>query len=458
MKCYKCNTPLSESDFCTKCGADVHVYKRILRSSEAFYNQGLTMAEARDLAGAADCLRRSVKFNKHNTKARNLLGLVYFEMGEAVAALSQWVISKSLQPEKNIASTYLDAIQKNTSRLDAINQTIKKYNQALLYAKQNNTDLAIIQLKKVLTLNPNLIKAYQLLALLYIKNKNYEKAVKPLQKALAIDKNNPLSIRYMKELKSVLGDINERPAARTRPTEKKVLPRNDDVIIPSAPYKESNAGGITVLNILIGIAVGAALMWFLVFPARESEIIQGSERERIEINNQLEQKSAVIAELEKDKADLTEQKAAIENELNAYKGKDGIINSYASMLTAIEYYLAQDYIAASDILTQIDPTAVQSDDFTRIYTAIFSEVSAKAGPVLYEQGYAAYRRENYEVANEYFQKAYNIKYLDAAVVYYLGRTYQRLGNQDKANQYFQEVLDQYPNSQFQEYAIQYKTN
>lgn len=32
-----------------------------------------------------------------NTNARNLLGLVYFEMGESVKALSEWVISKSLQ-------------------------------------------------------------------------------------------------------------------------------------------------------------------------------------------------------------------------------------------------------------------------------------------------------------------------------------------------------------------------
>ena len=94
MNCYKCGAALSRSEFCDSCGADVRLYKKIVRSSEAYYNQGLARAQTRDLSGAAECLRQSVKLYKHNTKARNLLGLVYFEMGEAVAALSQWVISK----------------------------------------------------------------------------------------------------------------------------------------------------------------------------------------------------------------------------------------------------------------------------------------------------------------------------------------------------------------------------
>lgn len=58
------------------------------------------------------------------------------------------MISKNYQPKDNLASRYLDEVQKNQARLDSVNQTIKKYNQALLYCKQNSRDLAIIQLKK----------------------------------------------------------------------------------------------------------------------------------------------------------------------------------------------------------------------------------------------------------------------------------------------------------------------
>ena len=87
-------------------------------------------------------------------------------------------------------SGYIDKLQANKNKLDVINQTIRKYNQALLYCRQDNEDMAIIQLKKVLIQNPRLIKAYHLLSLLYLKRQEYEKARKLLKKAAFIDATN----------------------------------------------------------------------------------------------------------------------------------------------------------------------------------------------------------------------------------------------------------------------------
>jgi len=108
MFCYQCGAKLSEQhDFCTACGVDVYLYKKIMYVSNRFYNEGLEKASVRDLSGAVVSLRQSLKFNKNHIEARNLLGLVYFEMGEVVAAMSEWVISKNLRPEKNIADDYI---------------------------------------------------------------------------------------------------------------------------------------------------------------------------------------------------------------------------------------------------------------------------------------------------------------------------------------------------------------
>ena len=169
MRCYKCDSVLSDTNYCNGCGADVTIYKKIIRLSNTYYNMGLAKAKIRDLSGAADLLRRSVRMDKKNTQARNLLGLVYLEMGEFVEALGQWVISKNIQPEKNLADEYIKSAQSNVSKLEAMNVTIKKYNTSLNYALEGNDDLAIIQLKKVLNLNPKFVKAYQLIALLYEK-------------------------------------------------------------------------------------------------------------------------------------------------------------------------------------------------------------------------------------------------------------------------------------------------
>ena len=124
----------------------------------------------------------------------NNVGLVYFEMGEAVAAMSEWVISKNLRPNKNIADDYLDMMQNDPTTLESISQTIKKYNQALTYCYQGSLDLAVIQLKKVISLNPKFVQAHQLLALLYINEEKWKEAKRELEKCRRVQHHyTPLS-------------------------------------------------------------------------------------------------------------------------------------------------------------------------------------------------------------------------------------------------------------------------
>ena len=123
MRCYNCGAELGKGDNCQNCGTNVKVYKKILLASNAYYNDALEKAGVRDLSGAIESLKISLRFNKLNIDARNLLGLIYYEMGEVVTALTEWVISKNYQPKDNLASRYLDEVQKNQVRLDSVNQT-----------------------------------------------------------------------------------------------------------------------------------------------------------------------------------------------------------------------------------------------------------------------------------------------------------------------------------------------
>lgn len=77
---------------------------------------------------------------------------------------------------------------------------MRKYNQALVYCQQGSYDLAIIQLKKVLSVNGKLLDAHLLLALLYMKVENYARARNEIKKVLAVDCNNTQALRYLKEL------------------------------------------------------------------------------------------------------------------------------------------------------------------------------------------------------------------------------------------------------------------
>lgn len=463
MRCYKCNAVLSESEFCNKCGTDVAMYKKIIRSSEAHYNQGLSKAQARDLTGAADALRRSIKLNKQNINARNLLGLVYFEMGEAVAALSQWVISKNLQPEKNIADNYLNEIKKNASRLETINQTIKKYNQALAYAKQDSHDLAVIQLKKVLNMNPNLIKGYQLLALLYIDNNEHEKAAKQLKKAIAIDKNNPLTLQYLNEVNGVLKEKEKKGEGKAKKVQERPRPKisGDDVIIPPTNYKDTNTGGLTILNVVIGIAIGIAAAWFLMLPAKEKNLSLEYQKNFENMSSQLSNYGVQVSELEREKEELSNQISTLQSEIESYASAPDISTEYEKLLLAMQYYEQGSYLEAAEKLNEIDANFAQSETYAAVYQQIRTDSVARAIRGLYDMGYNQYRnQENYEAALESFQRAYALdaNAVDSALLYYMGRCYQRLGDADKGNECMDMVLERFPNDGFAKYAREYKTN
>ncbi len=264
--CPVCSGTLDMNGYCDNCNITLKTYRRILAASKLLYNEGLQKARARDLSGAVEILMRSIKFDKNNIDARNLLGLVYLELGETVLALRQWVVSKNLQPENNLASTYLKKIQDNQSNLDKLNNSIKKYNQALAYIQQGSSDLAVIQLKKILSMSPNFVKAYCLLALVYVKENQEDKAKKELIKALAIDKSNYIANKYYDELSDNAPEgiivSHEDEVKRERKRARRQIVINQSVQ--------------QFLGVVFGLVVGAALFFFLYLPnemdAKDAEL------------------------------------------------------------------------------------------------------------------------------------------------------------------------------------------
>lgn len=401
MRCYKCGNTLSAQPFCDGCGAKVTIYKKVLGLSNAYYNMGLAKAQIRDLTGAAELLRRSLRFNKCNTNARNLLGLVYFEMGEAVQAMSEWVISKNLQPEQNIADDYIRKLSANPQRLDTINQTLRKYNLALGYAKQGNDDVAIIQLKKVLNLNQNLIKGHLLLALIYMRKGEYEKARKPIAKVLRIDSNHPLGKRYLKELEEVTGqklsDKNGelKKEAFTETPDEKTIRTKYDVITPSGNrYKESNAGLMTVINVIIGLVIGVAATFFLLIPAKEKSINDDHNKEILKLNSQIEtinrEKNDLLAQIETLEGDKETLNGQLEQKGNENTQK---LNDYNYMLEAVTKFMAQDYLNCAVNLKAIH-SVDYSDTMRNLYAAVKPETYAQVANHYYNQGKTTYSTAN----------------------------------------------------------------
>lgn len=450
MFCYNCGCRLSEHDFCTACGADVSLYKKIMHVSNMYYNEGLEKAGVRDLTGAVVSLRQSLKFNKNHIEARNLLGLVYFEMGEVVAALSEWVISKNLRPEKNIADDYIERLQSNASRLDSINQTIKKYNQALVYCMQESKDLAVIQLKKVLSLNPRFIRAHQLLALLYMDSEEWERAERELRKCMDIDRNNTQTLRYLKEVERMLApDESVKQVSKRRKEEAVRYQSDNEIIIQPMSLKEPKGSGVsTLINIGIGLVIGLAATYFLMVPAAQSNAKNEAQQTITKMGNESDAKTARIQELEAEIESLQKEVTGLEQEVEGFVGADGTLKAFDNLLTAAASYLENQDIEATaadlEIIAQSVKLEEASESFRRLYETLLSTIGPDLAQRYYTESYDYYRQEDFAAAIEGFSKAvyYDAGFEDA--LYYLGQAYRRNGDTQQAIDTYNRVIEQFP--------------
>lgn len=462
MFCYNCGRQLSEHDFCTACGVDVSLYKKILHVSNMFYNEGLEKASVRDLSGAINSLRQSLKFNKNNIEARNLLGLVYFEMGEVVAALSEWVISKNLRADKNIADDYIGMIQSNASRLDSINATIKKYNQALMYCMQDSKDLAVIQLKKVLSLNPKFVRAHQLLALLYIESEQWERAQRELRKCADIDRNNTLTLRYQKEVELMLSpDDNGKVGIRRKKEEAVRYQSDNEIIIQPVNVTEPKSNGTsTLINIGIGLVIGLAAMYFLVVPAAVSNVNNDASNKITEIGNQLDAKTATIQELETKVTNLQTENDTLNQQLEGIVGADGTMQTVDSLLQAATAYLqTADVNATASNLENIAKNVnvdETSEAFQKLYRTLLTTIGPNLSQEYYTQGYNAYRTEDYTAAIENFTKAVYYDETNVEALYQLGNAYRKSEDSTNAIITYEKVVELFPNTERARKAQDYK--
>jgi len=459
MRCMNCGAELTESAYCPKCGCDVSVQKQAIVLSGLYYNQGLEKAQIRDLSGSIDMLKRSLKFNKLNVPARNLLGLVYFETGEVVSALSEWVISKNIQPEENIASEYIENLQKDANRLDIINQTIKKYNIALDNCNRGNEDVAEIQLKKILAQNPKLIKGYHLLALLYIRKAEYEKARKLLKKAIRIDKTNTTTLRFLREIDEQTGtattleprfSIWGNHPAENRDADMGEEKVSGDTVIQPPAFRDTSVG-MTILNIALGILIGAACVWFLFMPARTQTINQEANDKVTQYSSQMSTQTAEIDRLNQQIASDQDTVSTANNQIDEANNK---ANAYLNLLKAVNALNNQQFDVASNALASID-TSLLTVEAKAVYDNIYPQVSSTLLAQYKAVGIAAFNRQDYASAITNLEAAKKIDSSDYDILNYLAHSYRLSGDTASADVNFQAIITLFPGTKKAENAQTY---
>ena len=380
MNCVNCGAFLTDMDldYCPNCGYNVLIQKKVDYLSKSFYNQGLEKASIRDLSGAIACLKQSLIYDKRNIKARNLLGLVYFETGEVVSALSEWVISKNLQPTRNLATEYINKLQANRNRLNAINETIKKYNHALLLCREGHEDMAAIQLRKILSQNPKLIKGYHLLALIQMKNHEWNKARRTLRKAARIDKTNTTTLRFLREVDEQTGVTTKLEkkgkkgffhSGSSKQQEMDVLA--PDQVVQQPVYRERSRIALFFV-LMTGIVAGVGAFWMLAVPAIRQGIYKEANQQIVQYSESLASQAAELTKAQNDAKEATNSADEVTQQLTSEQTKS---TSYQALLQAYADYQQKNLDDAALELQNVQAD-VLSDAQKTIYNTISQAVSS----------------------------------------------------------------------------------
>ena len=423
----------------------------LIKISKAYYNRGLERALLSDLSGAAEYLKKSLIYDKYRTDARNLLGLIFYEMGETADALVQWVISMNLQPEDNIADSYLDEIQRKAGALSEASSLVKRFNQALNIAQNGGEDFAIVELGDITKRKPNYVKAQLLLAILYMQAGEHIKAGRALMQILDIDKNHPQATFLMEEVKKATGKAEVERAKLENAYKHREL-EDDDVIIPKTKT-QSNLDRV-VIYIVSGVIIGLLSFYILILPSVRrayntalNESIISNSQELSDVNASYSKLSSEYSELEKNYNDVSQK-------LDAYEKQNlSFTSAYEKLNKIISDYSAGNYEAAASEYLEIDRSVITSEPLLGQLKEVDRVMLNDGFKTVLELGTAQWNGGNKEQAEHYYRVALSIKADDPEAMFLLARLLQSQDRTTEANEIFDRIVGEHPDSPYAQRSI-----
>lgn len=442
MLCPRCGKIFSNTNLCPVCKTDSFCYIKTVNISIRLYNRALKKAHEKDLTGAEIDLNNSIIFNKSNYNARNLLGLIYFEKGRIGDALKQWIISSSIFKQNNPASLYIETLQKNSREIEKLNEAVIMYNNALKNLRQKSEDLAIIQLKKIVDINPKFIDAYNLMTICYIMEKNSDKAKGCIEKVLSMDVKNPHALLYNKEfendLKQKKKDKKQKPVEIVDNTKKTHQNKN---------YIKNNttsAIGSSIIAFFVGLVCMTIVFTILIIPSWKDE----KDRTIADLKNQVEKFSINSAEYSEELNNIKAENESLKIEIEQYKVETLKQDALNKLQQASDFMTQNDYENSATVIMEID-TAYYDEENLEKYNSLKEKVFPRAARSLYTKGQSEFISGNYEEAQAHLESV--LKYSSGEnfvddTIYYLGKIAEKKEDFEKAKEYYNRVMNEYPKS------------
>lgn len=368
MECPNCNFTIDDnSKKCINCEYNVQLFKKCINISYKFYNKGLYFVKNKYFFDAIASLEKALYFNKKNIEARNLLGLLHYKVGHLADAVKHWIISSNFdKKEDNIAFEYIDIFRKNIRKFEKYNDSVRLYNQAIKYLKKRDDDMAIIRLKKALSINPDFIAAMNLLTFCYILQGKIKKTLDLTKDVLKLDINNKIALTYLNE-------VNKNAKNNNKILEEEYEFNGKIEIIEN---KKNSNGFNFIFIFFLGFIFSALLMYFMFIPAYKSKA-QVDLQKYTQKNQEFQQAFEDLKlETEKEKAILTEEKEKLEAEIAAYKKASYLRENIDKIDEALNLFKKRDFEQAKSIIDSIDTNGFNSEILEK-YNEVKNKINNK---------------------------------------------------------------------------------
>jgi len=335
---------------------------------------------------------------------------------------------------------------------DNIRNSIFLYNKAIESLRSGSEDIAIIELKKAVAMNPQFNEALNLLGVCYSYTGENEKAVEVFKRVLKSESNSVYAVKFMQ--RAGLGDVlptEQKPRLRTDTQQdqksaeplKRIRDRKPDKKDKIVILKNKN-------TISMAIAAGAGLAAGLLISLLISAAVP--DPEPVQLPPKQEEIDAAVNEA-KDEFDkqYSELKSKYESLQNDWENAVKQADYYKASLRLYEVEDMADkreYRDAADMLLLMKTVEFRDAEKEK-YDALYNKIMPQAAKSAYETGYKQYNARQYEDALKSFEKVklYDPQYskMDAAM-YYTGRCYQIMKETRSAIAVYQELADNYPAS------------
>jgi len=345
---------------------------------------------------------------------------------------------------------------------DDIRKSIALYNNALMSLQGGSEDIAVIELKKAISLNPDFLEAMNLLGLCYIHLNEPDLAADMFKRVAKAETNGVNAFKYMSSLErgEIISDsaaIRDTHKSRTR----KRRPGKAVVTPEGAGEETSQVKKSVKRNLkreLIKLAVVFAAGFLVMFLIAAPYMFKKPEPEPvIEVVSKEEYDAAVAkgAEFERKYNSLNQEYQQLQKRLNEAEATIDYYNRVKKINEVEDLYKEGKIIEAADmllLLSDVEYKDVEVEKLEKLRTQVLPQAAEKA----YQEGVnLCQNAQDYEAALEMLTKveqyAPDFNKM-AGLLYYTGKSYQYSGQFDKALEKYNELLEKFPNDYYVQYT------